>query len=109
MEGTETIDLVLQGEEEMLRRSAVSLQPPFCSAACRLTDWRLCSGSEVTSGLEVLVDGGDVGHDALPVGPLRVHHLIYVLQRSTGESTQETHELPVCFPGCCRYKEFGWV
>lgn len=33
------------------------------------------------SGLKVLVDGGDVGHDALPVRPLCVHHLVDVLGR----------------------------
>lgn len=35
----------------------------------------------VESGLKVLVDGCDVRHDALPVGPLSVHHLIYVLEQ----------------------------
>lgn len=33
------------------------------------------------SGLKVLVDGRDVGHDALPVRPLGVHHVVYVLER----------------------------
>lgn len=35
-------------------------------------------GETVKSGLKVFVDGCDVGHDALPVWPLRVHHLINV-------------------------------
>lgn len=41
-------------------------------------------GETVKSGLEVLVNGGDICHDALPVGPLRVHHLIYVLEHRKG-------------------------
>lgn len=32
------------------------------------------------SGLKVLVDGSDVGHDTLPVWSLCVHHLINVLE-----------------------------
>lgn len=32
----------------------------------------------MSSGLKVFVDGCDVSHDALPVRPLCVHHLIYV-------------------------------
>lgn len=36
---------------------------------------------QVKSGLKVLVDGSDVSHDTLPVRPLCVHHLIYVLEQ----------------------------
>ena len=40
---------------------------------------------QVKSGLKVLVDGSDVSHDTLPVRPLRVHHLIYVLEQRKTE------------------------
>lgn len=39
----------------------------------------------VKSGLKVLVDGCDISHDTLPVRPLCVHHLIYVLQQRKTE------------------------
>lgn len=39
------------------------------------------------SGLKVLVDGRDVGHDALPVRPLCVHHLVYVLETRAGSAS----------------------
>lgn len=35
----------------------------------------------VKSGLKVFVDGCDVSHDTLPVGPLCVRHLINVLEK----------------------------
>lgn len=39
-------------------------------------------GDEILmSGLKVLVDGRDVGHDTLPIWPLCVNHLIDVLQQ----------------------------
>lgn len=45
-----------------------------------------CRKEMVKSGLKVLVDGCDISHDTLPVWPLRVHHLIYVLE------TRKTHK-----------------
>lgn len=39
-------------------------------------------GSAEQSGLKVLVDCRNVGHDALPVGPLCVHHVIDVLEEA---------------------------
>lgn len=64
MQGERGFCGVVGGSVGMLRRSLVALMV-----------------EAVESGLKVLVDGCDVRHDALPVGPLSVHHLIYVLGR----------------------------
>lgn len=46
-------------------------------------------GEAAESGLKVLVDGRDVSHDTLPVRPLRVHHLVYVLEERERETVKE--------------------
>lgn len=38
------------------------------------------------SGLKVLVNSCDIGHDALPIRPLCVHHLVYVLESNNSQS-----------------------
>lgn len=47
------------------------------------------------SGLKVLVDGRDVGHDALPVRPLRVHHFVDVLERRAPSTSAFRRRSPV--------------
>lgn len=41
----------------------------------------VASAVGLRSGLKVLVDLGHVLHDALPVGPVRLHQLLHVLDR----------------------------
>lgn len=48
---------------------------------------------QVKSGLKVLVDGSDVSHDTLPVRPLCVHHLIYVLEQKKAHFRSHTQVL----------------
>lgn len=47
-----------------------------------------------SSGLKVLVYLGDVQHDALPVGPVRPHQLLHVLQEE--ERTATLHQSKGC-------------
>ncbi len=54
----------------------------------------------VSSGLKVFVDGGDVGHDGVPVGPVLGEHVVQpkgggdalALRRSKGDLKRETQE-----------------
>lgn len=46
------------------------------------------------SGLKVLVDCRNVGHDALPVWPLCVHHIIDVLETRAGKTVDAMREDP---------------
>lgn len=46
------------------------------------------------SGLKVLVDCRNVGHDALPVRPLCVHHIVDVLESRAGNTVDVMREDP---------------
>lgn len=50
------------------------------------------------SGLKVLVDCRNVGHDALPVWPLRVHHIIDVLETRAGNTDVRREEPQLSAP-----------
>lgn len=44
---------------------------------------------KMESGLKVLVYGCDISHDTLPVWPLCVHHLIYILEERKRQLRRE--------------------
>lgn len=52
----------------------------------------LAAATSVCSGFKVLVDGCDVQHDVLPVGPLSARHFIDVLWRRS--SVRDAFPLP---------------